>query len=122
VRATTALSFDAREAFDAREVVERDVELAQVLHMAQILELRDDVVLELEDLDFAAEAAEDGLDALNLELVERELLEVREEAVVVLRLPADELFCDDDHFDGEGGRKRGDEECRTQQLAANCAS
>jgi hypothetical protein len=60
---------DAREALHDRDVVERDVEVAQVLQVLQVLQPRDDVVLQVQDAQLAAERADD-LDALQLQLVQ----------------------------------------------------
>ena len=54
------------------------------LELVQALEPADQVVLQVQDLELGAEAAE-ALDAREAELVQRDLLERREQAVVVLR-------------------------------------
>jgi hypothetical protein len=53
------------------------------LELVQVLEPADQVVLQVQDLELGAEAAEQ-LDALEVELVQRHLLERGQEAVVVL--------------------------------------
>ena len=65
----------APEPLDLGDVVEGQVEVVQVFELVQALHLADDVGLEVQDLQLLAVA--DGLDLLDLQLVQADLLQGR---------------------------------------------
>ena len=80
----------ALEVLDLGDVVERKVEVVELLQPVQTLDLRYEIVLQVDDLQ--ATAAVEYLDLVDVELVQRYLLERAQHALVVLRLAADQVL------------------------------
>ena len=88
----------AVKALDVANVVDGDVEVDEGLQALQVLEPGDEVVLQVEDLEQGAQVAQAAADSLNVALVQRYLLQVRQVLVVVLRALAQHRLVDDDHW------------------------
>ena len=99
------------QALDALDVVQRQVEVLEVLAVGQVFDLGDDVVLQVQNLNLPADVAH-GLDPLDLELVQRDLLEIGQDALVVLGLFADQRAREPHHGRPSSRPPRGQVEFR----------
>ena len=78
----------ALEVLDLGDVVEREVQVVELLQPVQALDFPDEVGLQVDNLEAAAVV--EALDLVDVQLVKRNLLERREHAFIVLRLPANQ--------------------------------
>ena len=74
----------ALQVFNLRDVVQRQIQILQLLQPVQILNFRYQVALEQQNLEVPASTVQQ-LDLFDVLLVQSQLLEIRDHALVVLR-------------------------------------
>lgn len=84
---------NALKALNLLHIVQSQIQVPQVLQVLHVLNLGDDVVLEVQDLKLAAQGA-NHFQPPELALMQRQLLQVAQQPIVVLALLPDELLRD----------------------------
>ena len=71
------------EALDSGDIVQSYIQIPQFFHMMQVFQLRNDIVLQIEDAKLATQSADD-LDSLQFTLVQADLFQVTQQSIIVL--------------------------------------